>query len=64
MEQETLDHIRETHLKGTFQQKIQLYRVVKSGKLLHQGKWLTGGQVQQNLPHLMGELNEMDTIDS
>jgi hypothetical protein len=54
----------DTHIKGTQQQRIQLYRVVKAGKLLHQGKWLTQGQIQQKFPHLMGEINEMETIDS
>jgi hypothetical protein len=43
---------------------IQLYRVVKAGHLLYQGKWLTRGQIQQKNPHLMGELNEIKTISS
>jgi hypothetical protein len=64
MEHATIDHIRDTHIKGTHQQRIQLYRVVKEGKLLHQGKWLTQGQVQQKFPHLMGALNAMETISS
>ena len=46
MEQDTIDHIMDTQVKGTFQQKIQLYRVVKAGQLLNQGKWLTKDQVQ------------------
>jgi hypothetical protein len=41
MEHESIDHIMDTQVKGTRQQRIQLYRVVKEGKLLHQGKWLT-----------------------
>jgi hypothetical protein len=41
MQQESSDHIVDTQIKGTRQQRIQLYRVVKAGKLLHQGKWLT-----------------------
>jgi hypothetical protein len=41
MEQASTDHIVDTQVKGTRQQQIQLYRVVKAGKLLHQGKWLT-----------------------
>jgi hypothetical protein len=45
MEQESTDHIVDTQVKGTHQQRIQLYRVVKAGKLLHQGKWLTRGQI-------------------
>jgi hypothetical protein len=64
MEQESTDQIVDTQVKGTRQWKIQLYRVVKAGKLLHQGKWLTRGQIQQNIPHLMGEHNAMDTISS
>ena len=64
MEQETVDHIMDTQVKGTHQQKIQLYRAIKAGKLLHQGKWLTRSQVQQKFPHLMGELNPMETIAS
>jgi hypothetical protein len=62
MEQESTNQIVDTQVKGTFQQRIQLYGVVKPGQLLHQGKWLTKGQIQQNFPHLMGEINTMDTI--
>jgi hypothetical protein len=51
-------------IKGMHQQRIQLYRVVKAGKLLHQGKWLTRGQIQQKFPHMMWEINAMDTISS
>jgi hypothetical protein len=40
------DQILERQIKGTRQKKIHLYRVVKAGKLLHQGKWLTQGQIQ------------------
>jgi hypothetical protein len=64
MEQASIDQIVDTQVKGTRQQRIQLYQVVKAGKLLHQGKWLTRGQIQQNFPHLMGELNAMETIAS
>jgi hypothetical protein len=64
MQQESSDQIMDTHIKGTLQQRIQLYRVVKAGQLLHQGKWLTWGQIQQNFPHLMGELNKVETIAS
>ena len=46
MEQATIDRIMDTQVKGTRQQKIQLYQVVKAGQLLHQGKWLTKGQIQ------------------
>jgi hypothetical protein len=41
MEQASTDQIVDTQVKGTRQQRIQLYRVVKAGQLLHQGKWLT-----------------------
>ena len=54
----------DTQVKVTLQKWIQLYRVVKSGQLLHQGKWLTRGQIQQKFPHMMGALNAMDTISS
>ena len=64
IQQESNDHIVDRYIKGTRQQRIQLYRVVKAGQLLHQGKWLTRGQIQQKFPHLMGELNEMDNIYS
>ena len=64
MEQVAIYHIMDTRVKGTRQQKIQLYRMVKAGELLHQGKWITKGQVQQKFPHLMGELNTMETIAS
>jgi hypothetical protein len=46
MEQASTDHIVDTQVKGTRQQWIQLYRVFKAGQLLHQGKWLTKGQIQ------------------
>jgi hypothetical protein len=64
IQQASNDHIVDTQIKGTRQQRIQLYRVVKAGQLLHQGKWLTRGQIQQKFPHLMGDLNTMDTISS
>jgi hypothetical protein len=41
MEQASTDQIVDTEVKGTCQQRIHLYQVVKEGKLLHQGKWLT-----------------------
>jgi hypothetical protein len=46
MEHASTDQIVETQVNGTRQQKLQLYRVVKVGQLLHQGKWLTQGQIQ------------------
>jgi ribosomal protein L21E len=46
IQQASNDHIVDTHIKGTRQQRIHLYRVVKVGRLLHQGKWLTRGQFQ------------------
>jgi hypothetical protein len=64
IQQESNDHIVDTQIKGTQQKRIQLYRVVKAGQLLHQGKWLTRGQIQQKFPHLMGEINAMETIAS
>jgi hypothetical protein len=64
MQHASSDQIVDTQIKGTQHQRIQLYRVVKAGQLLHQGKWLTWGQIQQKIPHLMGELNAMETIDS
>ena len=64
MEQATRDCIMDMQIKNTRLQKIQLYRVVKAGQLLHQGKWFTRDQVQQNFPHLMEELNIMGTISS
>jgi hypothetical protein len=64
MEHESMDKIMDTQVKGTQQRRIQLYRVVKVGKLLHQGKWFTRGQIQHKFPHLIGALNAMETIDS
>jgi hypothetical protein len=64
IQQESNDQNVDTQIKVTRQQTIQIYRVVKSGQLLHQGKWLTWGQIQQKFPHLMGELNAMETISS
>ena len=62
MQHASIDNIVDTQNKGTQQQRIQLYRVIKAGQLLHQGKWLTRGQIQWKFPHLMGELNLMETI--
>ena len=64
MQQESNDQILDTQIKGTRQERIQLYRVVKVGKLLHQGKWLTRGQIQQEFSHLMGTLNAMEIVAS
>jgi hypothetical protein len=64
MEQAIVNQNIDTQVKGTRQQKIQLFRIVKIRQLLHQGKWLTKSQVQQTFPHLMGELNAMETIPS
>ena len=64
MEQATVYRIMDTQVKGTPQQKVQLFRIVKTGQLLHQGEWLTKSQVQQKFPHLMGELNAMETTAS
>jgi hypothetical protein len=38
MEHASTNKIVDTQVKGTRQQRIQLYQVVKAGKLLHQGK--------------------------
>jgi hypothetical protein len=62
MEQASIDQIVDTQVKGTRQQEIQLYQVVKAAKLLHQGKWLTQGQIQPNFPHITREINTTDTI--
>ena len=64
MEHATKDCIMDMKINNTRQQKIQLYRVVKAGQLLHQGKWFTKDQVQQKFPHLMEELNTMGKIYS
>jgi hypothetical protein len=64
MERASTDQTVDTQVKGTCQKNIKLYWVVKVGKLLHQGKWLTRGQIQQKFPHLMGELNAMENIAS
>jgi hypothetical protein len=41
MQQTSNDQIVDTQIKGTQQQRIHIYRVVKERQLLHQGKWLT-----------------------
>jgi len=41
LEQATIDRVMDTQVKGTRQQRVQLYRVVKAGQFLHQGKWIT-----------------------
>jgi hypothetical protein len=49
MQQASSDHIVDTQIKGTLdKQRIQLYRVVKAGQLLHQGKWLTRAKFSRN----------------
>jgi hypothetical protein len=50
MEHETIDQIMDTQVKGTRQQRIQLYWVVKAGQLLHQGKWLTRAKFSRSFP--------------
>ena len=64
IQQASSDQIVDTQIKRSRQQRIQFYWVVKAGQLLHQGKWLTRGQIQQKFPYLMGELNAMETIAS
>jgi hypothetical protein len=62
IEHDTIECIMDTNMKGTHQQNIQFYRVVKEGKFLHHGKWLTDSQIQQKFPHMMEELDAMETI--
>ena len=64
LQQASNDQIVDRHIKGTRQQRIHLYQFVKAGQLLHQGKCLTQGQIQQKFPHLMGDLNAMETTAS
>jgi hypothetical protein len=64
MEEESTHHIMDTQVKGTHQHNFYLYCVVKEGQLLHQGKWLTRGKIQQRFSHIMGELYTMETIYS
>jgi hypothetical protein len=45
LEIDTVDWIMDTKMKGTHQQNIQLYQVVKAVQLLQQGKWLTKIQI-------------------
>jgi hypothetical protein len=45
IQQASSDQIVDKQIKGTHQQRIHLYQVVKAGQLLHQGKWLTWGQI-------------------
>ena len=45
LQQASNDHIVNRQIKGTQQPRIQLYRVVKAGQCLHQGKWLTLSQI-------------------
>jgi hypothetical protein len=54
--------IIDTKTKNMLQQSIQLYRVVKAGKFLHQGKWLTRSKIRQKFPHMMEELDAMENI--
>jgi hypothetical protein len=41
LEHASTNQIVDRQVKDTRQQRIQLYRVLKAWKLLHQGKWLT-----------------------
>lgn len=45
LEQAIVDRVMDTQVKGTRQQRVQLYRVVKAGQFLHQGKWITRSQI-------------------
>jgi hypothetical protein len=49
---------------GWWQKNIQIYRVVKAGQLLQQGKCLTKIKIQQKFPHILQELDAMGTISS
>ena len=53
IEHATTDQIMDTYLKKTCQENIKLYRVVKVGQLLCQGKCLTRDEVQHKVPHLI-----------
>jgi hypothetical protein len=64
LEKETVDRIMDSQVKGTRQQHVHLYRVVKAGQFLHQGKWLTRSQIQLKFPHLILALDAMGTIAS
>ena len=64
MEHATTNQIMDTYINNTRQKRIQLYRVVKSGQILHEDKWFTKDQVQQKFPHLMEDLHTMGTISS
>jgi hypothetical protein len=59
IQHESNDYIVDKMVKGTHKQRIHLYCVVKAGQLLHQGKWLTRGQIQWKFPDLIGEINAM-----
>jgi len=52
------------NMEDICKKNIQLYQVVKIGQLFHQGKWLTKRQIQQKFPHMIRELDIMDTINS
>jgi hypothetical protein len=64
LEKATVDRIMDSQVKGTHQQCVHLYRVVKAGQFLHQGKWLTWSQIQLKFPHLILALDVMGTISS
>jgi hypothetical protein len=64
MEHASTNKIMDTQVKGTLQNVFKIYHVIKARNLLHQGKWLTYGQIQQKFPRLMGEIKAIETISS
>jgi hypothetical protein len=64
LEKATMDQIIDAKMKGTNQQNIQIYQVIKVGQLIQQGKCLTKIRIQQKSPYILRELEAMGTISS
>jgi hypothetical protein len=58
------DHIVDKQVKGTRQQRIQLYRVVKAREAPAPRQVAHAGPNSTEISSLMGELNTMETIAS
>jgi hypothetical protein len=50
MEHETIDQIMDTQVKGTLQQRIQLYRVVKAGNSYTKASGSPGAKFNRSFP--------------
>jgi hypothetical protein len=64
MQHESSDHIVDTQIKGTDNKGSNFIELSKQGNSCTKASGSPWGQIQQKFPHLMGELNAMETIAS